>query len=468
VTEQRVASRPLRRLRWRLTILYAGVSALGLIILAVLAARTDQQQRDTQLHDEMRLRANTAVALLYYEDDKLQLDGLVDDDVTIGSPYLVVLEGDRTVFTTHDASPTMPADDLKSLAKDAMEEDDLVWTEAEATNGRTMRLVASPFIHDDTEQTVGAVIAVGDPRTGAAQHNALVTALIVGCTVLIALIAAAGHLLSGRSMRPAFAALDQQETFLADAAHDLRTPVATLRTLAETAVADRSQAPDLLPRVAGLAVRMSGIIDDLLTRARLNAGVGHLQREPLRLDQLVQSVVDGIDTHGHEVSVAAHPCTVRADAHLVTRAVANLVENAVRHGHRPGEPARVEVTVHGTGRVTVADSGPGVDESVATALFERFRGRPGSVGLGLSIARWAADLHGGTLTVAANPGGGAVFELSLTAQAGAQPGNEDGAAARRDVLDPADEKDGDDDTEPHQRQRGDGGAHRAAEGETSD
>jgi two-component system OmpR family sensor kinase len=185
---------------------------------------------------------------------------------------------------------------------------------------------------------------------------------------------------------------------------------------------------------------MGDTLDDLLTRARLNAGVQHLVREPLRLDQLVEGVVEQVgDTaragitaalgaEGAEgaqrsavpvLTVTVEECTIRADAHLVSRAVANLVENALRHGHRAGEAARVEVSVRPPGRVTVTDQGPGVDPEVASALFDRFRGSGASIGLGLSISLWAARLHGGTLTV--ENGGtrqapsGASFVLDLPA-----------------------------------------------------
>jgi two-component system OmpR family sensor kinase len=446
----------LRRLRWRLTLLYAGASALGLVALATIATATDVNLRDSQLDNEQKLRATTAASLIYYDGDVLRLDSLREDEVAVGSPQIVVLTGadaPRTVvFTGTDAPLYVEPAELYEVAAGAVHEEGLV--RGDATDAW---LLALPM-YGDGDKPTGAVVAIGDPAPGAAQHRDLVLALALGCVGLIALAGLAGHALSGRSMRPALAALEQQEAFLADAAHDLRTPVTTLRTLAESALTNPDQRDDLLPRVVRTSARMADIVDDLLTRARLSAGVASLGREPLRLDQLVEGVVETADTAAHEVTVSTRPCTVEADAHLITRAVANLLENAFRHGHVPGEPARVEVTVLPTGRVTVADHGPGIDPAIAAALFERFRGGPGSVGLGLSISQWAAHLHGGALTVGANPGGGAVFELTIPPVPAPPAREQGGAAAGGHVLDPA------------QQQHRDGGEadDRGQQGDTSE
>ncbi|SHN26326.1 sensor histidine kinase [Cryptosporangium aurantiacum] len=415
--------RSLRLLRWRLTVLYTVVAACGLVALAALAVNTDTHLRETRLDNAMETRARTAVALLYFTDSGIQLQDISQDEVSSGSPQLVVLLGtppQRSVFTSTDPALEVRASRLYAIAAEAVDEGTIVRGDGTDDDGEPTRLLAAPLYNNEGD-AAGAVVVVGDPTEGQEEHDKLVAALILGCVTLVTLAALAGHAVSGRSMRPAVDALERQEAFLADAAHDLRTPVATLRTLAEAALADPGQRSDLLPRAVALSARMGGIIDDLLTRARLNAGVQHLNKEPLRLDQLVESIVEQmVDPVGgpgarDRVTFTADECTIRADAHLVTRAVANLIENALRHGHHPGVPAEVDVVVRQPGRITVSDRGPGVDPAVASALFGRFQSSGGSIGLGLSITLWAADLHGGTLTAAPRPGGGAVFDLSLPA-----------------------------------------------------
>ena len=415
--------RSLRLLRWRLTVLYTVVAGCGLIALAALAVNTDTNLREARLDNSMETRARTAVALLYFTDSGIQIQDIVQDEVSTGSPQLVVLLGSppqRSVFESSGPPLTVTPTHLNGVAAEAVDAGTIVRTDGEDDAGRPTRLLAAP-LYNNQGTAAGAVVVIGDPTEGDEEHDKLVAALILGCVTLVTLAALAGHALSGRSMRPAVDALERQEAFLADAAHDLRTPVATLRTLAEAALADPSQRSDLLPRAVALSARMGDIIDDLLTRARLNAGVQHLNKELLRLDQLVESIVDQLaDPVGGpgaraQVTFDAEECTVRADAHLVTRAVANLVENALRHGHQPGVAPEVDVVVLRPGRIMVSDRGPGIDPSVASALFGRFRSDGGSIGLGLSITLWAADLHGGTLSTAERPGGGAVFELSLPA-----------------------------------------------------
>lgn len=415
--------RSLRLLRWRLTVLYTVVAGCGLIALATLAVNTDTHLRETRLDNSMETRARTAVALLYFTDSGVQLQDITQDEVATGSPQLVVLLGSpptRSVFASSAPALKVTASHLNGVAAQAVDAGSIVRTDGEDDRGSPTRLLAAP-LYDNEGNATGAVVVVGDPTEGREEHEKLVAALILGCVTLVTLAALAGHALSGRSMRPAVDALERQEAFLADAAHDLRTPVATLRTLAEAALADPAQRSDLLPRAVTLSARMGDIIDDLLTRARLNAGVQHLNKELLRLDLLVESIVEQlVDPVGGpgaaaRVTFESDDCTVRADAHLITRAVANLVENALRHGHHPGVAPQVDVVVRQPGRITVSDRGPGIDPSVASALFGRFRSDGGSIGLGLSITLWAADLHGGTLTAAERPGGGAVFELSLPA-----------------------------------------------------
>jgi signal transduction histidine kinase len=161
---------------------------------------------------------------------------------------------------------------------------------------------------------------------------------------------------------------------------------------------------------------MGGIIDGLLVRARLAAGVDRLALQPVWLDQLVAGVVDETPTEGASVTLTAADTLVMVDPTLVQRAIGNLLDNALRYGRQPDQHAIVHISVAG-GRVTVADHGPGVDAALAEGVFDRFRtgsaGGNGSSGLGLSIVRWVAQAHGGSLAVYNAEDAGAIFELIL-------------------------------------------------------
>lgn len=403
----------LRRLRLLLTWLFTGLNAAGLIVFAWLAVQSDTQQREVRL-DGRTGRVTAAVTRLVKEGDGV-LTGLVGQDpVDTQCPQFVVLPVDAGRFADFASARTcVPMDPakLRAWANQAVRSEAVLNGYGSGTGGELIRIGAEPF-RNAAGQYVGAVVVVADARGEEADHDRLVLFVAGGCVLLVAALAVAGHVLSGRAIRPATAALEQQEVLLAETAHDLRTPVAALRALAETALRNPADRADLLPRTVRLAGRMGSIIDGLLVRARLAAGVESLAIQPVWLDQLVTGVVDETPKEDAQVTVTAAPAKVLADPALVQRAIGNLLDNAMRHGRRPGFEAIVHITVAG-GRVTVADHGPGIDAAVAGETFDRFTSGAGSSGLGLSIVRWVAQAHGGVLRVYNAEEGGAIFELSL-------------------------------------------------------
>ncbi len=251
----------------------------------------------------------------------------------------------------------------------------------------------------------GAVVAAVDPGPSRAAHRSFRNNLVMLSMFLTACSAGAAWLVAGRTIRPASRAMAQQERFLADAAHELRTPIAAIRATAETA------GDDALPRVADLAGGAAQLTDDLLTLARMDADRLTLRREPVRLDLLVESVVD--DNPAFNVKVVGDDSSliVDADPNLLPRTITNLLNNATRHGGASAAtPAVVTVS---RGRVEVLDSGPGIAAEQNEAVFERFQSgaeSPGH-GLGLPLARWIARAHGGDLRVGPGPGGHFILEV---------------------------------------------------------
>ncbi|MFJ4710588.1 sensor histidine kinase [Streptomyces sp. NPDC088785] len=212
--------------------------------------------------------------------------------------------------------------------------------------------------------------------------------------------------------------VERQRRFVADASHELRSPIASLRTQLEVGAAH----PDLLD-VAGAVedtVRLQELAADLLLLARLDAGErpggGDVDLAALAREELSQRTGDRVP-----VTVdAGRPAPVTGSHGQLARVLGNLVDNAQRHA-----AGAVEVRVGldaGTAVLTVADDGAGVPPGERERIFERFvrlddaRSRDGGgAGLGLAIARDVAARHGGTLTVRAAPRGGALFELRLPA-----------------------------------------------------
>jgi two-component system, OmpR family, sensor kinase len=210
--------------------------------------------------------------------------------------------------------------------------------------------------------------------------------------------------------------------FVADAAHELRTPIAGVQAVAEAAIApgmpseERERLHLLLLRESRRAGRL---VDDLLVLARLDAGM-ELRREPVDLLELARSEAERAQLVAPDQQVQVHgePVTVLGDASRLAQVLGNLLDNARRHAG----PGAVTVTVSGGDRVTVlvTDEGPGVLPADRERIFDRLvrldeaRGDDGGAGLGLAIARGIARAHGGDLRCVDPPsGGGAAFELVL-------------------------------------------------------
>lgn len=214
------------------------------------------------------------------------------------------------------------------------------------------------------------------------------------------------------------ASVDRQRRFVADASHELRSPIASLRTQLEVGAAH----PELLdvPGAVADTVRLQELAAGLLLLARLDAGE-RPGRAAVDLGALVREEVS--QRAGDRVPVAVSvrdedALEVRGSRGQLARVLGNLLDNAERHAERS-----VAVVVRAEGDsvlVDVTDDGAGVPEEERERIFERFvrlddaRSRDdGGAGLGLAIARDVAVRHGGTLTVAGAPSGGAQFRLRL-------------------------------------------------------
>ncbi|MEO5981543.1 MAG: HAMP domain-containing sensor histidine kinase [Pedococcus sp.] len=206
--------------------------------------------------------------------------------------------------------------------------------------------------------------------------------------------------------------------FVADASHELRTPLASIRGYAELSRREQEPVPasvtHALSRVESEALRMQGLVEDLLLLARLDAG-RPLEREPVDLSLLAMDAVS--DAHaaapGHRwlLDLPDEPIEVAGDQARLHQVVANLLANA--RTHTP-DGTKVVTSVRPDGdwiRVSVADDGPGVPEPLQRNVFQRFtrgddsRNRAsGSTGLGLSIVDAVTRSHGGRVELASIPG----------------------------------------------------------------
>ena len=219
-----------------------------------------------------------------------------------------------------------------------------------------------------------------------------------------------------------------QRQLVADASHELRTPVTSLRTnidvLAESDPEPAERAR-VIADVQAQAEELSALVGDLIELARGDQPSPAL--EDIRLDTLVAEAVERAQRHAPDVEFRTElePVVIEGVPDRLARAVNNLLDNAARHS------SLVEVHVGPTG-VRVRDHGAGIAAADLPHLFDRFyrgadaRGRPGT-GLGLAIVRQVADHHGGRVTAANADGGGAEFSLRLPAEPGSLRAPEQGS-----------------------------------------
>ena len=405
------SARHLQRLRLRLTIIYAAVMVVALAIFALVVINADRRVRSSEMDADLLATAQLGAAALFFEEDELVVERFIEEDLAFSYPQLWVVRAaggpDDPVWVAAEPDENFfPEADLEDYARSVLFDENIwSWSLWSPEPDVDLRVRGVPVRAFEASEVRASVLAVGNLADWMDGHGRLRTIVLLASAALVAGSAGAGYLIAGRGIRPAAESLAQQERLIADAAHELRTPVARIRAVVEGGLAGDETAGEALERVAGVAGDAGFLIDDLLVLARMDAGQQDLDVEPMRLDLLAEQVADTFDG----VTVDAVPTVVEADAGLLRRAVANLVANAVRHGEPP-----VAVTVY-PNRVVVADAGPGIDPAIRDQLFERFRAGAASSGhgLGLPIVAWIAEAHGGSVAVTDGASGGTVAMLTL-------------------------------------------------------
>jgi signal transduction histidine kinase len=288
-------------------------------------------------------------------------------------------------------------------------------------NGSPVRVLSETTDHNGETLVIQVV---GDRTAEQRTLDILLLVLIGGGLVVIGLATGVGFIYAGRALVPIRESLRHQREFAADASHELRTPLTVVRTSVEhlrrhpeARVRDVGEA---LTDIEGEVEHLTGLVDDLLLLARSDSGVIELRREPVELadvaGEALQRLQAQAEARGVELRLDAAPATVSGDPDRLRQLVAILIDNAIRHTPRGGH---VKVGIRGDARprLAVEDDGPGIRPEDLPHVFDRFwraTGAPsGGTGLGLAIAAWITEHHGGTITAANRPGGGARFEVSL-------------------------------------------------------
>ena len=424
----------LSRLRRRLTTWYAltFLGVLALLGVAVFAAITKQFDRelDASLAVDAGELARVMTARAVAGEGAPSYDPV--RDLRIPGRELFVLDSSGRVVAG-GATTGVPVwieelavqawrHNAPSVAQHRMDE-------------RILRAHAEPI---RSAHAAGVVVAIADEVELEDRYTLLIAGFAGASLVALVLVAVGGWIIARQAAEPIERAIDNMRRFMADAAHELRTPVTAIRSRAEV-TAQRSRSPEeyvrALSAIEAESARLGRIVEDLLTLARADARERPIEMRRLFLDDVALDAAEAArpmaDKKGVQVEVGEfEEAAVLGDAGLLRQLVMILLDNAIKFTPPAG---RVRVDVRHAGpdaSVIVSDTGVGIAQDQLPHIFERFyRGDPSrtretggdadgqapGVGLGLSIARWIVDEHKGSIAVESPPAGGTRIAVTVPA-----------------------------------------------------
>ena len=406
---------PLVRLRRRLTAWYAATFGLILLLLGSGLYVAIHSQFKRQLKDSLTDAAHELViaARIRERESKGARGDVVDavDELHIPDRVLYLLDSAGVPVKPDSATHW-----IRSAARHAAV-DSVFTNEKDIGRDHTLSLHAERFRLASGQMLVA--VAVADQVELADRYAALIAAFGAAALAAVVLVLAGGYFLVRKSTAPVERSIAYTRRFMADAAHELRTPIAVLRTKADVALqATRSpdEYADALRGMGHEATRLGRVVDDLLTLTRADAGERPVARERFFLDDVVIDAAVSVRTLAQAAGVTLEvdefeETAVVGDAALVRELVVILLDNAVKFAPAGGS-VRVRVQPQPQPTLTVDDTGCGIPAEQLPHVFERFyrgdpsRPREGGAGLGLSIAQWIASEHGARLSLASAPGQG--------------------------------------------------------------
>jgi signal transduction histidine kinase len=401
--------------------------ALLLVATGAFVRQRVQADLDGALNASLRSHAADVGALAQQSDT-----GLAEAKLGLQLAQLVDARG-RVI----DATPGLPRGPLLSpAALTQARQGPVTVPRTIPPGGQPVRLLAVP-IAAQGQRLVAVVGQSLEERDRAIED--LTSVLVVGGPVALLLASLAGYGLAGAALRPVEAMRRRERRFIADASHELRSPLAMLRTELELMARDRPDGAELQAATASAIEetdRLGRLAEDLLLLSRADEQRLELRGAPVSPGELVLAAAARARRHPaaagvriRAVDVGDAPLVV-ADRARVGQAIDNLLDNALRYAE-----SDVELTTRVAGsqvELHVLDDGPGFPPDFLPRAWERFSRADaartdGGAGLGLSIIRTIAELHGGRTGAANRPGGGADVWISLPSAASRRPRPRPGA-----------------------------------------
>jgi two-component system sensor histidine kinase CiaH len=418
--------------RWRLTLVFTGVLVVVLIACGVVVYLTTRSVMYDRVDHDLEDRARSDLALFqggpHGEPDRGPPGSGSEFDP--GGYFYAISDTDGQILKGSAYLDTQALASSTTLVK-AMDNGD-TFADTKSSKGEPQRIYAFAVTVNGTP----GVVQIGrstEPEEAALSQLRIVLLAVLAVSIVPAV--GGGYLLSGRALRPIKTAMDSQRTFIADASHELRTPVAVVRTNAEllkrhlgpdtghTAASDQVALDDILSE----SDRLGRMVDQMLTLAEADAGQRTVLSSEISLNELIDEVARSMRSIAETRQMLLETrliddVSVNGDPGRLRELVSVLLDNAVKYADAGG---RVEVALrkeHRKAIIEVSNNGPGIPRDALPHVFDRFyrvdeaRSREsGGTGLGLAIARHIVDAHGGTINIESSASGGTKVTVELPA-----------------------------------------------------
>lgn len=399
----------IRRARWRLTLVYAGVFV---VILAVLGASTYVLLRRS-LDEEIDRSLRSAVETWRTSTPRIDLltplpPATHDDDHDDDEPLLFVIavrtDGAILANPSRVDAETFVAAGLFDRAPSGGAQWSVV-----PYDGHRYRVLSTPLM--ERQRVVGTIVAAHNMEAHDRELRTLLAVLLGAGGGGVLMAAGGGFVLAGRALRPIATAYERQRAFVGDASHELRSPLAVIRTSAEVLLRDPLDARqrETLEDLRDTSIEAAALVDGLLELARLDRAPAVAATTAIGLHETAADVVRQmqplIEEHGSTVTQSGDGARAFVEANDLRRVIRALIENTLAHTP-PGTSITIETTTHGHEAILrVIDDGPGVPETALDTLSDPFTRidiartpSSGHAGLGLAIAARHVERNHGRIT----------------------------------------------------------------------
>jgi two-component system sensor histidine kinase CiaH len=419
--------------RWRLTFVFTGVLVVVLIACGVVVYLTTRSVIYDRVDHDLEDRARSDLVLFQrgpHGDSDRGPPGS-GSEFDPGGYFYAISTADGQVLSGSPYLDTQALASMTTLVKAVNNGD--TFADTKSSKGEPQRIYVFPVT---VSGGGGALVQIGrstEPEEAALSQLRIILLAVLAVSVVPAV--GGGYLLSGRALRPIKTAMESQRTFVADASHELRTPVAVVRTNAEllkrhvaaenaeTAGSDQIALDDILSE----SERLGRMVDQMLILAEADAGVRTLMTSDVSLKDVVDAVARSMRFLAEVRRVSLETelvenVSVPGDPSRLRELISVLLDNAVKYTDAGGRTKIAVRKEHKKAIIRVSDNGPGIPAEALPHVFERFyrvdkaRSREsGGTGLGLAIARHIVNAHGGTIGVESKVGKGTVVTVELPA-----------------------------------------------------